>query len=491
LALFDYNGREVSNMTHRFAVALFLIAFTLPPATLADTGERTSTIHDRESLNLTVYNGGTALIHDRRRVTLTGGVNRIAWRDVSAGIDPTSALLEPVGSAKPITVLEQNFDFDLLDPSALLQKYVGKDVIVVHDARFAGERDKRETARILSTNNGIVLQYRDRIETDVRGHIIFPTSSRTLRDRPTLVLDVESDQTGSETLDLSYLTGGLTWRADYVGVLSPDEKRMSLNGLITLTNTSGESYDGAHLQLVAGNVNVTQPANVYALKTIARVTSRASGSLVSQENYFEYHLYTLARPTTILDKQTKQVSLLSATVPVKKTLELRGSDSYYRSAEPDLGDRMPVSVYVSFDNRGGELGVPLPAGIVRLYKNDSRGTTQFVGSDNIDHTPKNEHVRLHLGDSFDVTARKKQTDFQFDPGSGCATESSYEIALSNAKDVSQDVLVVEPIPAQWNISKENVQHTKSSASTATWNVHVPANGSFTLTYTAHVNWCWP
>lgn len=473
-------------MTRVCALVIGFITLLLPAGIMADLPERMSTIANRQLVNLTIYNGGTALVHDRRFVVLNAGINRIAWRDVSASMDPTSALLEAVGTSDKIVVLEQNFDFDLLDPSALLQKYVGRQVTVVHEARFAGERDTRETARILSLNGGIVLQYRDRIETEVRGHIIFPVSSANLRDRPTLDLDIDSGQSGTEVLDLSYLTTGLTWRADYVGVVSEDESHLSLTGLVTLSNTSGEAYDDAHLQLVAGNVNVVQPAMgvATALRTIARVN--AGG--VAQENYFEYHLYTLARPTTILDKQTKQLALLAARgIPIKKTLELRGSPDYYRDSEPDIGDRLPVGAYVTFQNRGGELGIPLPGGIVRLYKNDSRRLSLFLGSDEIDHTPRNETVRLHLGDSFDVTARKRQTDFHL--SSYCSSDSSYQIVISNAKTTAENVLVVEPIPGDWQIVNENMPHVKSSAQTASWNVRIPPGERSTLNYTARVNWC--
>lgn len=479
-------------MYRTLSVVFCLLLLLTPAVTIGEPRERASTVGDRELVNLTVYNGGTALVHDRRHIILNGGLNRIAWRDVSAQMDSSSALIEAMGSNNRVTVLEQNFDFDLLDPSALLNKYVGHYVTVVHEARFAGERDTRERARILSTNGGIVLQYRDRIETEVRGHIIYPFSPSNFRDRPTLVLDMESEQPGLQTLDLSYLTTGLAWRADYVGVLSSDEARMSLTGLVTLSNTSGVSYDDAHLQLVAGDVNIVQPETIRsALKTIAAVGAEngyPSGGF-RQENYFEFHLYTLQRPTTVLQNQTKQISLLSAHgVPIRKTLELRGSPDYYRSAEPDLGDKLPVGAYVMFENRGGELGIPLPAGVVRLYKNDSRGLSQFLGSDHIDHTPRFETVRLHLGDSFDVTARKKQTDFHF--GSPCQTDSSNEIVISNAKTIAQDVLVVEPIPGEWQIVSENMRHTKSSASTANWLVHVPAGKRSTLTYTARTTWCW-
>ncbi|MEO6912620.1 MAG: DUF4139 domain-containing protein [Candidatus Baltobacteraceae bacterium] len=455
---------------------------------VADISERASTIADRELVNLTIYNGGEALIHDRRRVDLNAGLNRIAWRDVSANMDPTSALLASLGSADRINVLEQNFNFDLLDPSALLEKNIGHEVTVVHEARFAGERDTRERARILSTNGGVVLQYKDRIETSVRGYIIYPASPKNFRDRPTLDLDMQSELSGPQTLDLTYLTSGLSWRADYVGTLLPDESHLSLTGLVTLSNTSGESYDNARLQLVAGNVNIAQPA-ASTLRTIANVTAETySANAAQEENYFEYHLYTIERPTTILDRQTKQLTLLTASgIPIRKTLELRGSSQYYESAQPDLGDRLPVGVYVTFENRDGNLGIPLPAGIVRLYKNDSRGLSQFLGSDHIQHTPKNEPVRMHLGDSFDVTARKRQTDFQ--QLDGCSSRSSYEITLSNAKPSPQDVLIVESIPGSWRITDESSPHTKSSASTANWTAHLPQDGHSILTYTARVRWC--
>jgi hypothetical protein len=477
-------------MKGALTTALIFFVLIAPAQTIAEPPERTSTVADRELVNVTIYNGGTALVHDRRRVSLSDGLNRIAWRDVSANIDATSALLEDLTSEGAIHVLEQNFDYDLLSPSALLDKYVGRDVVVVHDPRFAGERETRETARLLSTNQGIVLKYADRIETELRGHIIFPTATTNFRDQPTLVLDLDSEHGGEQTLDLTYLTSGLTWRADYVGTISPDERRLSLSGLVTLSNTSGVPYQNAHLQLVAGNVNIVQPVTEGTLRMIANVTAAGALEKVQQENYFEYHLYTFPRITTIAQNQTKQLALLSAQgVPIRKTLELRGSPDYYRNSEPDLGDRLPIGVYVAFENKGGDLGIPLPGGIVRLYKNDSRGLSQFLGSDTIDHTPRNETVRLHLGDSFDVTARKRQTDFHFI--TNCSAASSYEVALANAKTVAQDVLVVEDIPGQWTIAQENVPHVKSSATTATWQVRVPADGRSILKYTANVTWCVP
>ncbi|MDQ2908474.1 MAG: DUF4139 domain-containing protein [Candidatus Eremiobacteraeota bacterium] len=474
---------------HGLATAALCVLVLSSAATSgADPSERTSGLDEQRAVYVTAYNGGLALVHDRRRVALNDGMNRIAWRDVSANMDATSALLESVDSPGSVDVLEQNFNFDLLSPQAILEKYVGHDVEVVHDKPVPGE-PRRETARLLSTNDGVVLQYRDRIETQlIDSHIVYASLPASLRDRPTLVLDLESRRSGEQDLDLSYLTRGVAWSAEYVGVVAPDERTVSLKGYVTLSNTSGTTYRDTRLQLVAGNVNVSQEPNEGQLRTIARVTTRDQYSTLQEENYFEYHLYTLPRTTTIADNQTKQVSLLTArNVAIHKTLELRGSASYYSNENADLGDKLKVGVYETFTNKGGDLGVPLPGGLVRLYKNDSRGSSLFLGSDRIDHTPRNEDVRLHLGDSFDVTANKKQTDFH--ALGNCTFDSSYAIVLGNAKDQAVDVLVVEPLPGDWSIISENLRHRKTSSSTATWNVHVPANAHETLTYAAHVNLC--
>ncbi|HVA28350.1 MAG TPA: hypothetical protein VNF68_09230 [Candidatus Baltobacteraceae bacterium] len=469
---------------------LTMLALSLPTQSFGAVRERASTQADHQSLNLTVYNDGTALIHDRRRVSLDAGLNRIAWRDVSANMEPTSAILDDLDQNASASVLEQNFNYDVLDQDSLLRNYVGRVVTIVHPARFAGERDVREPARILTMDNGIVLQYRDRIETTLNGYVEFPAIPPSLRDRPTLTLDIQSGRSGPHLLDLQYLSGGLTWHVDYVGTLSRDESKMALTGLVTLANASGTSFRDARLQLVAGSVH-TVPARA-GLKMIAHVVSAVRGDIyhanVAQENYFEYHLYTLPRPTTILDKQTKQLLLLGARdIPVKKTLELRGQPNDYFSADSDLGAREPVGVYVSFENRGGDLGIPLPAGSMRIYEDDSHGLAQFVGSDAIAHTPRNGAVRLYLGNSFDLVARKRQTNYRLI--SKCSNESSYAIDFTNGKDMPQDVTVIEPIPGDWRIESESEPHVKSSASTATWIVHVPADGKATLAYAAAVSWC--
>jgi len=468
-----------------FSSVLLMAATALPLG--ADPGERTSSLADQQLVNITIYNGSLALVHDRRRISLGAGQNRIAWRDVSANMDATSAILSDLSTPGAVNVVEQNFNFDLLKPSTVLDKYVGEKVTVVHPHPAPGQ-PARETATLLSDNEGVVLQYAGRVETGLQdGYLVFPAIPADLRDRPTLVLDLQSERSGAQTLDLAYLTGGLAWHADYVGVVAPDEKQMDLHGLVTLSNTSGTTYRDAHMQLVAGNVNLPPPIGSENGAPSA-VPIPAPPPQFQQENYFEYHLYTLGRTTTIGNNQTKQVALLSARrVPIRKTLELRGSSSYYWGPTADLGANLKVGVYVTFANKGGDLGIPLPGGVVRLYKNDARGTSQFLGSDSIDHTPRNEDVRLHLGDSFDVTANKKQTDFH--ANGNCSFDSSYAILLKNAKTEPVDVLVVEPLPGDWSIPQESLPHQKTSSSTATWTVHVPADSNAKLTYTAHVRLC--
>jgi len=473
----------------RFVIgALCALGLSAVPfhAVLAESGEHTSTLGDQQAVSVTIYNDNLALVRDERRISLPKGTLRVALRDVSAQMDPSTALLHSLTSAGAVSVIEQNFNFDLLSPEKLLEKYVGRDVTVIHTNPRTGA-ETREQAKVLSVNGGVVLQYDNRIETGVDGRLSFPSIPPNLRDRPTLVTDLDNTYEGPQQVELDYLTGGMSWRADYVGVLNAADNRLDLNGLITLTNTSGATYTDAKMQLVAGNINRAQvPETVRAL---AAGGPRNAADMVRQETLFEYHLYTLSRPTTIADQQTKQVALLSAAgVPVTKSLELRGQEYYYYQQAGDLGQQLKPQVYLEFSNDGGGLGIPLPKGIVRIYKKDSQGNTQFVGEDNIDHTARKERVRLLLGESFDVTATKKQTDFKrIAPyGDRYEYDSSYSIEMRNAKDAPVTLKVVEPMPGDWSITAENFQHEKTSSTTATWIITVPPSGKTTLTYTVHV-----
>ena len=473
------------------ALALSSLALSVLPANAA---EIRSSLSDQQEVAVTIYNENLALVKDQRRVMLPSGTSALAFRDVSAKMRPETALLRSISDPNGLKVWEQNFDFDLLTPSKLLEKYVGKSVQVVRTHPQTGQ-DTFESATVLAASDGVVLQIGPRIETGVPGRLVFADVPANLRDRPTLVMSLDNTTTASQSMELSYLTGGLSWKADYVLELSPKEDKLDISGWITLTNTSGATYRNARLQLVAGDVNQVQPElrkniRAYAAAPTAMAMEKRD---VAEESLFEYHLYTLARPTTVAENQTKQVALLSATgVPARKELMLQGSDYYYQSSVGNLGQKIKVGAYLEFDNReAAQLGMPLPKGVVRVYKKDSAGNAQFIGEDRIDHTPRNEKIRLKLGDAFDVTADKKQTDFKKLGGSGkfnYVMESAYEIVLKNGKKEPVTVTVQEPMPGDWQILSSSHPATKGSSNTSVWKIVVPAEGATTLTYRALVRY---
>lgn len=441
----------------------------------------------QEALAVTIYNENLALVKDRRRIGLTQGENRLAWRNVSVQIRPETALLGETSGQLSINLLEQNFDFDLLTPESLMQKYVGRTVQVIR-TNDAGQQEI-EDAVVLAANQGTVLRYADRIETAVVGHLAFPDVPEDLRDQPTLVLHLNAGSAGEGLFELSYLTGGLGWKADYVADLSADGKQMDLNGWVTLTNQSGIAYRGAQVQLVAGEVN--QVDEDMALPMMARgMVMNAAPPMPAEESLDEYHLYTLPRPTDILNNQTKQVALLNAPrVPVTRELVIRGQPYAYQSRSSDGWSKLPVAATLHFENKDGSLGIPLPKGIMRVYAKDSRGNAQFVGEDSVDHTPKNETVTLKLGESFDVTARRRQTEFKKLAGSSAydyAFESAFELEIKNAKDQPVEVKVIEAIPGDWNMLQESQPHTKEASNLASWRVQVPADGAATLSWRVQV-----
>jgi len=463
------------------------VALALGSVAHAAVTEKPSTLADQQSVAVTIYNESLALVKDQRRIAFEPGRNRLALREVSGRMRPETALLRSLSHPGSLALVEQNFDFDLLTPAKLLEKYVGRNVRIVRTHPATGA-ESIETATVLAASQGVVLRIGDRIETGLPGRIVYDGVPDNLRDRPTLVTELDAARAGSQTVELSYLSGGLAWKADYVAELNAADNALDLNGWVTLTNTSGTSYPNAKLQLVAGDVNrVRDEMRLAAMNGAMRERAAAPAKQMAQEALFEYHLYTLARPTTIADNQTKQVALLAAqNVPVAKELVLQGSDYYYRSSHGAIGQKMKVGVFVQLENReSARLGMPMPKGVVRVYKKDSAGNAQFVGEDSIDHTPKNESVRLKLGEAFDVTADKKQTDFKRREPTNKASyvfESAYEIVLRNAKKEAETVVVREPVPGDWSMLEESQRHAKVAAGTAEWRVKVPAEGSATLRY---------
>lgn len=473
-----------------------LLLATLPALLVAQ--ETTTTLKDQKGLAVTIYNDNLALVKDTREVRLPKGEARLAFQEVSAQIRPETALLRNLTHAKDFWVAEQNFDFDLLTPQKLLEKYVGEKVTIVRsvpNAEGAGSKELREEATVLATNNGTVLQFADRIETSIPGRIVYPKVPGNLRARPTLVISLNSGVEKAQQLELSYLTGGLSWRADYVANLASDEKTLDLSGWVTLTNQSGAAYPNATLQLVAGDVNRARERgnNSMAMLSAGVVRQEKAAPKMAEESLFEYHLYTLDRPTTLAMNQTKQVALLSASgVHIQKEYLLQGQDHYYSGSYGDLGEKQKVAIFVMFDNEDtNRLGMPLPKGIIRVYKRDSEGRAQFVGEDNVDHTPKNSRVRLKLGEAFDVTAKRKQTDFKSLGRQGKFSyvyESAFEVELKNAKKETVTVSLLEPMPGDWEVLQSSQPAIKEASGAARFKVIVPAEGSATLTYRVRVKW---
>jgi len=479
-------------MNQKKILAGAVAAGLMATACAAPMGEKLTTRADQREVAVTIYNDNLALVKDSRKVKLDREKNQLAWREVSAQMRPETALLRNLSNPLGFRLIEQNFDFDLLTPQKLLEKYVGKEVTVISVNPATGA-EKRETATVLATNGGTVLKFADRIETGVPGRLAFAGVPDNLRDKPTLVITLANASAGDQNLELSYLTGGLSWKADYVAELNDKDTQLDMSGWVTLTKQSGAAYPNAKLQLVAGDVNRVQEefARGRPVPMMAKA-AMADAAEMSQESLFEYHLYTLERPTTIAENQTKQVALMSASsVPVKKELLLEGQNYYYSGQYGELGQKLKAGVFVEFTNKGDGLGIPLPKGIVRVYKKDSKGNAQFIGEDRIDHTPKNETVRLKLGDAFDVTADRKQTDFKKLSGFSrynYVFESAYQIVIKNAKSEPVTVKVVEPMPGDWQIQSESHPHTKAASNAAVWNVNVPAEGKTTLTYRVQVKY---
>ena len=438
------------------------------------------------AIAVTIYNNDLALVRDSRNVTLTEGENDLAFIEVSAGIRPETALL--TGRGAQLDIVEQNFDFDLLTPQKLLEKSIGQSIRVVRTNPQTGA-DTTEDATVLSVAEGqVVLKIGDRIEVTPPGRLVYSAVPANLRDRPTLVVKLASKQAGEVPVDLAYLTRGLSWSADYVAELAPDEKTINLNGWVTLTNMSGIAYKDAKLQLVAGDVNQYQPAPpMPAMQEMAAADGMRREKMVS-EAAFEYHLYSLDRPTTLKENQTKQVALLAAdAIPIEKQYVLVNVAQLGGNFAAKVGETQRVNAEVRMKIKNEEashLGLPLPSGVVRVYKADSDGDAIFVGEDHIDHTPKNEQLDLMLGRAFDVTARGKQVSYSRIADN--VYENAYEIEVKNAKKEPVTVTLREFVPGDWKMLEESTKSTKPDASTAEWQLQVPAEGSAKLSYKVRI-----
>ena len=446
-----------------------------------------STLDDQLSVEVTVYNNNLGLVKDTRAIELSDIGGELRFMDVASYIMPVTVHVKSLNQADEFSVLEQNYEYDLMDADKLLDKYVGKKIKIVDFNKFQDKKEEVE-AELLSNNNGQIFKIKNEIYLGHPGYKILPEIPENLIAKPTLTWIYSNTGTRLQDIEVSYLTKNMNWKADYVFILNKDDTLAELKGWVSLDNKSGVTYGQAKLKLVAGEVNrVKRERHGYAEDRMFMAKFGVAEGGFKEEAFFEYHIYDLARKTTIKNNQTKQISLLEANdVGIKKELLVYGSKDYFRGKH-GRGEKIksPVNVYIKFKNsKENNLGMPLPAGIMRLYKQDSSESLQFIGEDKIEHTPLDEEIKLKIGKSFDVVAQRSQLDFQ--RFGQWVNESEWEIVIKNHKKEDIVVGVVEPIYGDWKIVSSTHDYQKVDAFTARFDVNVPKDGSAKIVYKVRV-----
>lgn len=442
-----------------------------------------TTLGDQTDVAVTIYNSNLALVRDRRKLTLPQGELRVRFMDVPQQVRPETVSLQSISHPGSVHILEQNYEFDLISPTKLMEKYVGKSVRLYNFDREL-ELPQSKSAELLSVNDGPVFKVGNEIFIGHPGIVVLPEIPANLIAQPTLVWMVNNTAADQE-LEATYLTNGMRWNADYVATLNEAEGKMDLNGWVTLTNESGAQYTNAKLKLVAGDVNIAQPPPMPMMAKREMFDVAAAPPEMRQEAFGEYHLYSLPRRTTIKQNQSKQVSLLTAeNVGVQKIYEYRGDMGFFVQRIPPMKEQK-VDVFLKFRNaEKNSLGMPLPAGVIRVYQKDSEGMLQFAGEDRIEHTPKDEDIRLKLGSAFDVVAERTQTDYQRPADN--LHESSFEIKVRNHKTNDITVDIIEPMNGDWTVLQSSHKYVKRDAQTAVFSVPVPADKETVVTYKVRV-----
>ncbi|MCS7308647.1 MAG: DUF4139 domain-containing protein [Armatimonadetes bacterium] len=469
----------------------------------------TSTSQDTKGVSLTVYNQNFAVVRETRQITLKEGVNFVRYEDVAAQIDPTSLSFKSLTAPHAVAVREQNYQYDLLNPTSILNKSVGKTVRfkqIYPDGKveiLEGTLLNPPTVTVAQTDaggggamhQGLVLRLKDgRIVLNPTGQIELDELPEGLFSRPSLLWKLEVDRAGAHNTQVSYITGGITWKADYVAVVNKDETMVDITGWVTIDNRSGATYREAQLQLMAGDVRRVQEApGMGGVPMDAMMMKRAAEPQFQEEAFFEYHLYTLQGTTTVRNNETKQMTLLSASdVKVTRKLVLDAGRRWWIQGMrgPGMGaDTQSVKLNIVVEMRNTQennMGMPLPKGKVRLYKADERGNLQFLGEDLIDHTPKDELVRLYIGDAFDVVGERKRTDYK--QIADRVIEETYEITVRNRKESDVDVWIVEHFWGEWQILQSSHRYNKLDARTVEFPVRVERNGQVKVTYTVRTRW---
>lgn len=444
---------------------------------------------------------GFALVRQDRDVQVAQGRSSLRFTDVAALIDPTTVTFS-VPANPSVHVLEQNFQFDLVSTPKLLLRYLDRSISV---ERNVGNETSTVTGTLLSAADGLVLRASDGSVYALNGYssVKFPELPGGLITQPTLVWELDSPVAGNQRARVTYQTGGITWWADYNAVYSEGRNasggQLDLSAWVSIINQSGTTFKDARLKLVAGDVNRVQaPAHRLSYAPVARMAAAEEGTGFVEKPFDEFHLYTLGRPTTLPNNSTKQLELFPAArqIPARRLLvyDALGSQSYsspYTERDPGFAANTKVATYLEFRNDSASgLGVPLPAGRVRVARLDSAdGSPEFIGEDAIDHTPKDSTVRLKLGNAFDVVGERRQTDFKIDTRARWI-EEEIEITLHNHKAQPVEVQVREPLYrwSNWELVTHSLDYQKDSAQLIHFNVTVPKDGSAVVRYRVHYSW---
>ncbi len=446
-------------------------------------------LHAQE-VELTVYNQNFALVKDQRYFDFDKGINNLQFKDVAAMIEPTSVHFVSLTSPESLTILEQNYEYDLVNASKLLSKYIDKNIKVVSEDEqvYEGTLLSYDNANlIISSSNGLQMVSRP----DNIRQILFEKLPEGLITKPTLVWQVNSVNKGRQLTEVSYLTKGINWECEYVTVLDKDDKKIDLDGWVSIDNKSGATYNDSKLKLIAGEVKRAEEKTRFDANLMYE--AKATGAAQFEEKaFFEYHMYTLGRKTTVKDNQTKQISLLNAFgVPVNKEFIFDPSKGklgwrYYSDNDETIKENIRVELELT-NSKSNNLGMPLPAGKVKVYKKDQEGSLQFIGEDKIDHTPKDEKIRLYIGDAFDVVGERTRTDYKKEFRT---IRETYEISLRNHKEEEVTVNIVEKVWRYSNWQKANASEKweKKDASTIEFKVKIPKGGEKKITYTVKYWW---
>jgi len=469
-------------MAHRLACLFFLLSAT---ALFAADPSYKSTADEQVGVEVTVYNNDVGLVKDTRKLNLAKGQGELRFMDVAASIMPPTVHVKSLSAPERFAVLEQNYEYDLINAAKLLDKYVGENIKLTAWNQF---QDRKETveATLLSNNQGPIYKINDEIYLGYPGYQVLPKLPENLIAKPTLTWLYDNGTEKPHNLEVSYLTQNINWKADYVVVVNKDDTAADVSGWVTLDNKSGATYKDARLKLVAGEVHRVVDKMLPATLAGTVPMAKARAAEFVEKGLFEYHMYDLQRRTTVKDKQTKQISLLDAFgAKIQKELLVYGIQSYFTMQYREKVPKQPVNVYIQFKNsKENHLGMPLPAGIMRLYKEDEDGSRQFIGEDKIQHTPKDEDVRLKIGQAFDVVAERIQSDYK--QISTRMHESAWEITFRNHKDKDVTVGVVEPLFGHWEVIEKSHPFRKVDAHTIRFEVNVPKDGEVKVKYRVRV-----